>query len=380
MRVIQHEYTHTVTLDQTKFRVPHWLTEAAAVSMEPAPRDFDTCMTLADSYRDGTLFDLDEIKWAFVRPQRPGDRGKAYAQGHWMVQFMNERFGPDALVRLLARYNAGDREAAAIPAALGISRAKFFQDFLDWAGVQVRAWGLDPEPSMLQLTDSLRWADENLSLIMAASRQARLDAIAETIVDRIGAPARPSQRPFTGGDWPPLMRPPVDISDEQLATWRKEYPDHPDLLRLDIDRRLEALGGPDESLVPMLERYAELRPVDMFPHRILAKLYLDLREPMKAAPHLEQLDVREEKTAVYAIQLARIYRDAGDTAAALEKVTRAANMDPYDAPIRELAAAIAIEAHRLDLARTHIKALTLIEPDRPQHAKRLKRIEEMLGK
>jgi hypothetical protein len=42
-RVIQHEYTHTITLGQTRNRIPHWLTEAAAVSMEPAPRSYDTC-------------------------------------------------------------------------------------------------------------------------------------------------------------------------------------------------------------------------------------------------------------------------------------------------------------------------------------------------
>src|SRR6185503_18890008 len=36
-RVLQHEYTHTITLSQTRNRVPHWLTEAAAVSMEGSP-------------------------------------------------------------------------------------------------------------------------------------------------------------------------------------------------------------------------------------------------------------------------------------------------------------------------------------------------------
>ena len=50
-RVLQHEYTHTITLAQTGNRIPHWLTEAAAVSMEQAPRDYDDCMTLAESWR-----------------------------------------------------------------------------------------------------------------------------------------------------------------------------------------------------------------------------------------------------------------------------------------------------------------------------------------
>ena len=34
LEVLRHEYTHTVTLSQTGNRIPHWLTEALAVSME----------------------------------------------------------------------------------------------------------------------------------------------------------------------------------------------------------------------------------------------------------------------------------------------------------------------------------------------------------
>ncbi|MEE4298772.1 MAG: tetratricopeptide repeat protein, partial [Pseudomonadales bacterium] len=86
VRVARHEYTHTVTLDLTENRIPHWLTEAAAVMMELAPREYGDCVMLAESWRRGTLFDLEEINWAFVRPKRPGDRGKAYAQGHWMLE------------------------------------------------------------------------------------------------------------------------------------------------------------------------------------------------------------------------------------------------------------------------------------------------------
>ena len=169
VRVLQHEYTHTITLDQTKNRIPHWLTEAAAVSMEPAPRDYDTSRMLADACREGTLFDLDEIKWAFVRPRLRGDRGKAYAQGHWMVEYMNERFGSSALVELLERYFEGDREEEAMPKALGVSRDDFFRGFLTWAGDQVKAWGLAPEPTMLELTDELRFADSELAVVMEAS-------------------------------------------------------------------------------------------------------------------------------------------------------------------------------------------------------------------
>ncbi len=378
VRVLQHEYTHTITLDQTNNRIPHWLTEAAAVSMEPAPRDYDTAVMLARAYREGTLFDLDQIKWAFVRPKLRGDRGKAYAQGYWMVEYMNERFGPSALVNLLERYFEGDREEAAIPKTLGVSRDEFFRGFLAWAGEQVKAWGLAPEPTMLELTDELRDADPDLAVIMAASRKAWLDAISRAMADRIGAPTAPTDRKFTADQWPPLVRPPVEIDDDTLIAWRELYPDHPELLHEEIRRRLDARGEAHPGLIGKLERLAELRPVDDYPHRKLAQIYLAGDDPELAIPHLEMLDLYEEKSPIYARELANLYRDRGDRDRALAKVTRCVQVSPYVAEHRELAAAIALESGRLDLAHLHVKALTVLEPDRPQHAKRLARIEELM--
>lgn len=51
----------------------------------------------------------------------------------------------------------------------------------------------------------------------------------------------------------------------------------------------------------------------------------------------------------------------------------------YEARLREEAAAIAIQAGRLDDARRHVVALTILEPDRAQHAQRLQAIERLMG-
>lgn len=378
-RVIQHEYTHTVTLAQTNNRIPHWLTEAAAVSMEQSPRAYDTCLLLAEAWRDETLFDLDEIKWGFVRPRRPGDRALAYAQGHWMVEFMNERFGPSALIRLLEQYFQGRREAEAMPAALGVERDAFFAAFLEWAAAQVASWGLAPEPSLEALTDELRWADPEMAEIMAASEQARLDVIAGTLTGQIGLPRRAQSEPLEGDDWPVLIRPHVEITQDTLAAWLEAHRDHPDLVELDLRRRLADAETLDDELIAALERYAALRPVDPWPHKRLADHWLDADAPDRAIPHLEYLDAREEKSPVFAITLARLYRERGDNAGAQAKAERALGIDPYHAANRELAAALAIETRDVALARRHIEALTLLEPDRPQHRKRLEAIERLLG-
>jgi tetratricopeptide (TPR) repeat protein len=381
-RVLQHEYTHTITLSQTRNRIPHWLTEAAAVSMEPAPRGHETCMLLARAFETGALFSLDEINWAFIRPKKPADRGLAYAQGHWMVEYINERWGDSALLRLLERYFEGEREHEAMPAVLGVPREAFFRDFLAWAGGQVERWGLAPRPTIGELLDAERWADPELALEMHASMQARLDVIVKRLTERIGAPAptrdRSKRRAPGAETWPPLVKPPLEISDEMLARWLEAHPDHPQLHRLRLERLIEADQDVTPAHVPLLERYAALCPVDPWPHMQLARLWLESDDPSRAIPALEFLDVREEKAFVFAVELARLYRRLGDGARAMEKSLRAVNFNPYHAANRELAAAIALENNRFDLARLHIHALTLIEPDRPQHARRLEAIDRRM--
>ena len=385
-RVVQHEYTHTITLSQTRNRIPHWLTEAAAVSMERAPRDYGACQLLAGAWTTGSLFDLDEIKWAFVRPRRPGDRALAYAQSHWMVEYMDQRFGESALVRLLELYFEGVREQEAIPRALGISREQFFKDFIVWAGDELRAWGLLPDPltpTLDDLEDELRWADPQLAAVMVASQQARLDAITRTLAERIGRAAGPGmdeqEKRFTADRWPELIRPAVRIDNAQLEAWLELHARHPDLLELRLRREIREAGEPDAVLIEMLQRYAEARPVDPFPHKKLAQIWLDSDTPARAVPHLEHLDRHEQKSPVFALELAKLHRRAGHKEQALAKATRAVQISPYEPSLRVPAAEIALEAGRLDLARQHIVALTVLEPDHDRHHRRLQAIDRLIS-
>jgi hypothetical protein len=128
----------------------------------------------------------------------------------------------------------------------------------------------------------------------------------------------------------------VEPSDQRLAEWRDQYPDHPDLLELEIRRKL-ARGVEDEALRPLLLEYASLRPVDPFPHRQLARIELGSVDTTRAIPHLEALAIREEKSPVFAIELAKQYRKKGDLDHALQFATMALHINPYNASNRELA-------------------------------------------
>ncbi|MBL0921409.1 MAG: hypothetical protein IBJ10_04685 [Phycisphaerales bacterium] len=364
VRVIRHEYVHTVTLSRTKNRIAHWFTEAAAVHLEGGPRDYDSAALLARAVRDGSLFDMRQINIAFVRPEKPSDRGQAYAQGHWMYEFIVEQWGEQAPLDMMDLYAGGAREDEAMRSVLGVSREEFFERFKPWAREQARSWGMLPEPSMASLTAS--WAAQDPAWLLKAHATMRGAAFAFASLSSGGAAANPARLS--------LPRPTLGV----VQTWLLAHPEHPDLLEAVLQHELAQTGGePTQDMVELLTRYAAARPVDPLPHRHLARLRLASDDPSSAIPHLEYLDVREQKSAAYAIELSRRYAAIQDLDRADAKALRATQIAPFNASYREFAARVALLRKDYAAAERHIAALTELEPDRPEHAQRLERVRAM---
>lgn len=337
-RVVQHEYTHTVTLSRTKNRLPHWFTEAGAVLLEDAPRDWNTVQLLARAYETDSLFDFDEINAAFVRPRKQTDRGQAYAQGHWWYEYILERWGNKAPLDLMDLYASGVREEAAFQRVLGLSRDQFAQDFRVWADEQLEAWGMRPSPQT-----------PDVPMLLEAERA-------------------------KGGDAPDEPTP------ELTAAWLSAHPDNPFVLDLAV-RAIDARGGiADEGEAALCERYAKARPVDARPRKLLAVWAIARGNDALAVANLEWLDAREQNSTGYAVELARRYAANADMSRAQSKAARAVQIAPYDATIREFAATIALRAKDPVTAERHIEALTVLEPDREVHRQRLAAVRKMLGK
>lgn len=340
VRVLRHEFVHTVTLDRTANRLPHWFTEASAVYLEDAPRAWQTVQLLARAFRDDALFDLDEINIAFVRPKKPTDRALGYAQGHWMYEYILS-FGSRKPLELMDLYATGVREEEAMQKILGLSRQDFVTGFKAWAGEQLRSWGMAAPQGMPTAAEILKTA--------------------------------------TGSD----DEPSPEIVDEAL----RQYPDHPELLSIKVQRMAaESRDEPTAEMIPWLIRYAKARPVAELPHKLLARYYLDPRSAsahvsrQNAIEHLEWLDLREEKLPSFAMELARRYAAAGEWDKSWNKARRAMQLAPYDPRTRELAASIAITRGDLNEAERLIRTLIAIEPNVEQHKKRLEKVLEMKGK
>lgn len=364
VRVVRHEYVHTVTLSRTRNRIPHWFTEAAAVWLELAPRDYDTCVLLANALRAGELFNLQDINTAFVRPKKPTDRAQAYAQGHWMYEFMVERFGERAPLELMDLYAEGVREEEAFRRVLGVGGDEFLAMFLPWAGEQVRAWGLAPEPDLRVV----RFEGFASTEAGGASVRERLRRAAMSGAMRAAG--------LSGAEVAPLELPRPD--EAQARAWLERHPDHPGALEAAVQLALfETEGRATEAMVPLLERYAKARPVDPLPHRLLAQHHLASDHPERAIPHLEFLDAREQRTAAYAAALAQRYEAIDDLPLAAARAERATTIAPFNAELRELAARVALLRGDMQNAERHIWALTVLEPTRELHRQRLERVRQL---
>ena len=336
LEVLRHEYVHTVTLEQTRNRIPHWFTEALATRLETRPRSWDSIQLLAQAFDSETLFDLDSINLAFVRPKKKTDRSQAYAQGAWMVEFIEKEWGRGAILKLLALYRDGAVEAAAFTDVLRIDRVEFMKRFADYAERDLRAWGMLAEPSIATMVNEIR---------------------AETGVAD-GA---------------------VEIDSVRLDALLAKHPKHPDLLELWLRRRLKGDASPDAETLGQLAAYSAVRPMDPWPHRVLAKAALAIGDSAAAVPHLEVLDERSDNDGNFAKELARIERARKNLPLALVHATKAARISAYDPAAREFVAAIAVEAGDLPTARLHIQALIFLEPTVDRHRQRLAKVDEMIA-
>ena len=144
-QVLRHEFTHTVTLAATDNRISHWFTEGLAVYQEKSPPQWTWVFMLYHAVTKNELFDMDQLTWAFVRPKKPQDRQLAYAESFWVCTYIEQTYGHDAILKMLAQEKAGLLQPDVFVKVLGRTQDQFFTEFCAWTRLQVAHWGYDAE-------------------------------------------------------------------------------------------------------------------------------------------------------------------------------------------------------------------------------------------
>lgn len=131
-RVLKHEYVHIITLQQTNFNIPHWFTEALAVTSEGTPRPDKWNELLLQRVPQEKLWTLSNLNDGFTRPESPDDWQFAYCQSRLYAQYMIEKHGKEVIPKLLELYRKGKPTAEAVPQATGVSLEQFEKGYLKY--------------------------------------------------------------------------------------------------------------------------------------------------------------------------------------------------------------------------------------------------------
>jgi len=364
-RVIRHEFTHTVTLGLTHNRIPHWLTEGAAVHEEQAPRDWEACQLLDSNFRSGTLFKLNELTFGFIRPKKPTDRQLAYAESEWVYGYLIDTYGQDKMIAFLHAFRDGMSEPDAYKAAFGKGMETINAEFLTWAGQQLKAWGLPNNP-LPKLADAKAAAAKAPTDVDAQKTLVQTLLAANQLADAEKAvramlkldPENPDAREYLASilvatkktdDAKPIL--------EKLAT---DAPDRPVVARLLGQIAMDAKDY--NTAATWFEKLEQIRPQDESPYRGLAMIYLTNKDTKNAIIQLEKLAAHEQKDERIPRRIAELMLDDKQFNDAQEYAYRAIRINPYNAVNHQLMAKALLGAGQAKDAIGYFSMATELEP------------------
>ncbi|MCA1615151.1 MAG: tetratricopeptide repeat protein [Acidobacteria bacterium] len=136
-----HEYAHVITLQMTDYRIPRWFSEGLSVYEERRARPGwgdDWNPSVLRALAVGRWFKIAELDAGFMRPRRADDVPLAYFQASQVVEFITDRYGFDAVLRMLALYRDKARTPEVLRQALKLTEAEFDRAFAEYVGAKAR--------------------------------------------------------------------------------------------------------------------------------------------------------------------------------------------------------------------------------------------------
>lgn len=402
-RVLKHEFVHVINLQQTDFNIPHWFTEALAVLNEGYPRPQSWNDLLAESVAKNKLFDLESINLGFIRPHSSDEWTLAYCQAELYAQYMLERFGEDAIAKMLAAYADNLTTPEAIERSFHVAPREFEQGYREFVaralagapaaaaareptlGEAQKALAADPKnPDLMarlayaqlgrkNYAEARRWADAALaarpSCALASYVRARLHLLVgenrEALARLEGALDREN---------------PQENLLALLAGLKMKAEDYPAAIELyqlgakhdpnnvKWQQALAAVylkSGRDRELAEVLAPLADADPDDFALRKKLAQLARARGDwPGTARWTLEGLHIQVVDGELHAWR-AEALAAQGDLAGAAEEYAVAVELDPKSPKLRLALAQTYVKAQETAKAKNTLAELLERNPDYP---------------
>jgi tetratricopeptide (TPR) repeat protein len=321
-RVLRHELVHIFNLEQTHFLVPHWYTEGLAVMNEGFPRPQSWNQLLLERVPAKELMNLNTIDLGFIRPRTPLDWNMAYCQSQLYVEFMKEKYGPEAVGQLLAAYASGLDTVAALDKVCKVDQETFekgYREFLDDLLKTIRGKPPSKIRTFLQLQEAHEREPEDADITAQLAEQ--------YLLRRRQADAR-------------------KLIESVLA----KKPGHP--LASYVKARLLQNAGDEDQALKVLETAlaGDLREPKVL--QALGRLYFEAKNFAKAAEIFELGRTVEPYESKWLAELVRTYAQTGDRDKQIEMLKELILTDPDDLEQRKLLTRLLIETGRFEEAET----------------------------
>lgn len=368
-RVLKHEFVHVLNLQQSRFNIPHWYTEALAVESEGYPRPAVWNQLLAERVPAGQLFNLDTINLGFVRPKSSLDWQMAYCQAQLYAQYLTATYGPDAQARLLAAYADNLPTRAALRRCFDVEQPDFergYRAFLDKLAQELRQGAQRKEREFAELVRAQEAAPEDpdacaeLGYALLGRRDyARARKLAATALD---AQPRHALASYVLA----RVRLVVGETDEALALLEAGLDrDNPQENLLGLLAALKLKAGDTEAAAELYRLGVAKFPYDEQWRKLLARAYLTAGDNTRLEPVLEELALLDADDLTMRKKLAQLALAAGDFNEAARWARDGLFIDVQDAEVhRMLAEARRGQDRPADAAREYGVAVRLA-PDEP---------------
>jgi tetratricopeptide (TPR) repeat protein len=325
-----HEYTHVITLQITDHRIPRWFSEGLSVYEERRARPGwggDWSLMTLKAYADNRFVKIDDLDAAFTRPRAPDQVPLAYFQASLVCDYIEEKHGFDAILKMLALYKEGAKTTDVFQRALSTSTTEFDRAFGDYLRAKTKPW---------------------------------LESLASRLAP---TPASEAQ------------------SKEVLQGLVKSRPND-FFAHLKLGTILKTEGDTDRA-IEHLKRAAELFPFyggEGNPYSHLAEIYEARGQKQEAAAMLEALTRADETNADAFGRLAKLRIATNDRAGALVAIKQSFYINPFDAALHKLAGDVYLDqGNAAEAAREYRVLVALNPPDKAEAHYDLARSLDLVG-
>ena len=324
-----HEMSHVFTLTATGHRVPRWFTEGMAVHEETAvnPEWGDRISPeILKAIREKKLLPVADLDRGFVHPTDPAQVIVSYFQGGKIIDYINDKWGWDALLAMLHDFGAGEETPAIIRKELKIEPEEFDKQFLASVEAETKKQvdNFDHWRAGIKAVSEMAKAKNYDGVIKEGT------AIRDLYPDYVEAG---SIYEFLADAYLGKEDKPAAIAElERYVKVGGRYPDSIKKLAKLLDE-----SGQKKEAAGVLERLNFIYPLDNEAHRELGSLLLDQNDPQDAVREFRAIAVHNPiDPAQSHYDLARAYNSNHQTEQARDELFSALEAAPGFRPAQKL--------------------------------------------